>query len=329
MTRQWIRECRLTVEGGGSALDLSGLRIRFYITKDPLQRTNFLDATITNISKETANRLLGKEFSTVRLSAGYRGAAAEIFVGNIIQVRHGRENPTDTYLNIIARDGDKAYNFAVVNKTLKAGSTGKDVYDELLKVMKPFDIVEGFVTEKLKELKFIRPVVLWGDAKNHLRWLAGTVNGFWSIQDGKLDLIHKDEEKPGDTVVINAQTGMIGMPEQTFDGILVRALINPRIALLRQIKINNASIQMAKFDLSWNGNGGGGNPGPSNGGGDAGINNPIGKNAWLPDLAADGVYRVWKIDWQGDTRGNPWYMDLWCLKRGESRIPIKLTPYGG
>lgn len=34
-------------------------------------------------------------------------------------------------------------------------------------------------------------------------------------------------------------------------------------------------------------------------------------------IAADGVYIVKAIDYTGETRGQPWYMDLMCFARGE------------
>jgi hypothetical protein len=33
----------------------------------------------------------------------------------------------------------------------------------------------------------------------------------------------------------------------------------------------------------------------------------------LPSVAADGAYKVLGISYEGDSRGNPWYMDLTCL----------------
>lgn len=309
MARQWIRSVHLTAEGGSGKIDLSTLRIRFDVEQDTLQSPNVLDATITNVSKQTGKRFIDGEFKKVTLSAAYEENEAVIFEGNIIQSRYGRETPTETYLNLRCGDGDKAYNFSVVKKTLGSGSTGRDVYNALLDSMKPLDIAQGFVTEALAKLKFPRPVVLYGNTKDMLRTLAHSVDATWSIQNGKLDMVGKQETKPGDTVVLNAATGMIGMPEQTAGGIIVRALINPQIAVSRKIKLNNSSIQMAKYDASFFGD--------------------I-KNAKLPSLDADGLYKVLKIKWQGDTRGNAYYMTLWCIAQsGGGWVPTNLIPYLG
>ncbi|MGC8165472.1 hypothetical protein ACP3WT_28400, partial [Salmonella enterica] len=62
-----------------------------------------------------------QEFTRIVLQAGYAGNYGIIFDGSVKQVRRGRENQTDTYLDITAADGDSAYNFAVVNTSLAAG----------------------------------------------------------------------------------------------------------------------------------------------------------------------------------------------------------------
>lgn len=120
MAQQWLRYCKLTVAGGGDSVDLSQLRIRFQVTQHNLQSPNAADITITNLSDQTVKRIKG-EGTEVTLEAGYEENPGLIFKGQIIQKRSGRENPVDTYLNIIAQGGDQAYNHAVVSKTLAAG----------------------------------------------------------------------------------------------------------------------------------------------------------------------------------------------------------------
>ena len=46
-----------------------------------------------------------------------------IFRGSIKQVRKGRVNQKDSYLDITAADGDEAYNFSMAALTLAAGTT--------------------------------------------------------------------------------------------------------------------------------------------------------------------------------------------------------------
>ena len=309
MARQWIRAVHLTAEGGGGKIDLSTLRIRFTIQEHAIQSPATLNAIVTNVSKSTMRRFEAKEFTKVTLSAGYGENESVIFKGSIIYANSGRETPTETYLRLQCLDGDAAYNFGVVNKTLGAGATGKDQYDALLEAMKPFGIEKGHVTDAVAKLKFPRPLVMYGQVKDFLRTLAHSTDATWAIRQGKLDMVGKLETKPGDTVVLNAATGMIGMPERGQQGIVVRALLNPQIAVCRKIKLDNASINTAAFDATLLGQ--------------------I-KSSLVPDLDSDGLYKVLKLETEGDTRGNAFYMTMWCVAlSGGGWTPTNLIPYLG
>lgn len=234
MGEQYIRNWSLTVDGNSGGLEFGNLRCRFHIMKARSSGQITWRPRLRTCRRRPPKRLLDKEFSKVSLSAGYRGNATEIFNGQIYQIRYGRETPTDTYLTINAQDGGRGYKYAAVNKTLKSGSTGRDVYNALAEAMKPYDIVQGEVSKKLDELKFPRPVVLFGNARRHLRWLAGTIEGMWWIQDGKLDLMHKDRVERRPSCRCECLDRHDRAPEQTQNGIIVRALINPRIAVLQR-----------------------------------------------------------------------------------------------
>ncbi|MBU9534734.1 hypothetical protein KTE49_30340, partial [Burkholderia multivorans] len=124
--QQFVRKVSLIIGfDSGEALDLSELRIVFRVQRGDLQTPNSARIRVYNVSATTARRAQ-KEFTRVVLQAGYEGNYGIIFDGQIKQVRRGRESQTDTFLDITAADGDSAYNFAVVNTTLAAGSVATD-----------------------------------------------------------------------------------------------------------------------------------------------------------------------------------------------------------
>lgn len=306
MTRQWIRECKLTVEGAGSEIDVSEMRLRFRITQDELQRPNVGDFIVTNLSDATADKIQ-KEGAKVTFSAGYEGESRAIFKGEIIQKRKGRENPVDTYLAILATSGDKAYNFAVVNKTLAAGSTYRDQVDATLEAMKPYGITAGYIAD-LGTKKMPRGRALFGMARDRLREIALATKTSWSIQDDKLQILENDKTLPGAAIVLNSRTGMIGMPVQTIGGIMVRCLLNPTIRPGSKVQIDQASIQQAQFSPN---------------------HTAEAQKAMIPSLATDGFYKVLVVEHHGDTRGNPFYTDIICLRAdGQGPIPFGLAARG-
>lgn len=290
MTRQWIREFGLSIETSGGTVDVSKLRGRFSVRYLTVQSPNSAEIIVTNLAESTA-QLIKKEGQKVTLTAGYEDGYAIIFSGNIIQKRVGRENPVDTYLAIVATDGDRAYNFATMSKTLAAGSTFKDQVDAVLEAMKPYGVTKGFISD-LGSQKMPGPRVLFGMARDVMRDIATSTGAAWTIENGKLDVVKANETKPGDIVVLNSTTGMIGRPVQTFDGIIARMLLNTRIKPNTKIKIDESSIDAAAFSTT--------------------VQGALGNENLKTGIATDGIYKVVVVEHHGDSRGNPWYTEVVC-----------------
>lgn len=299
MTRQWIRQCTLIV-GGGTATDFSNLRIRFEVRQATTQAPGHANITITNPSKETANAV--KEYDTVILQAGYPGNLATIFEGEVVQKRYGRENPTDTYLHLLAKEGSKAYSYAVISKTLPAGHTFRDQVDACLEALKPFGIVAGYIAD-LGAAKMPRGRALFGMVREQLRTICQSTGTHWRITGTKLEIIKDGEGRPGSVVVLNSRTGLVGMPAQTFNGIEARCLLNPEIKPSTLVQIDEASIQRQAISLNYG----------------AGA-----QNFNIPSIDTDGIYKLYEVTHHGDTRGTDWYTDMIGIaKDGKSPIPAR------
>src|SRR5262249_12436027 len=157
-----------------------------------------------------------KEFTRVVLQAGYTGNKGVIFDGNIKQIISGRESGTDTFIDIVAGDGDRAYNFAIVNTTLTAGATQLDQVNACSVPMAAKGVLKGYVGNMSTE-RLPRGKVLYGNARDFLRTIASTTDTQFSIQNGKTTFVGVKTYLPGEAVVINSVTGMIGTPQQTND----------------------------------------------------------------------------------------------------------------
>ncbi|MBB4017389.1 hypothetical protein GGR16_002418 [Chelatococcus caeni] len=306
MAKQWLREIRLKVGSNSQEIDVSQMRIKFVVRHWELQTPAHSDIIIYNLSDETANRIK-KEFTTVSLEAGYRENFGLIFRGEVKQIRKGRENPVDTYLAILAANADRAYNYAVVNKTLAAGHTFRDQVETCIQAMKPYGVQVGHIAD-LGSQKMPRAASLFGMARDVLRRVCFATNMSWSIQNDRLQIVPNREAAPGEAIVLNSRTGMIGLPVQTIDGILVRCLLNPQIVPGKRVKIDQASVQEARFNPSFT----------------AEVH-----NAMIPSTADDGLYKVLAVDHIGDTRGQPWYSDLTCIRAdGQGPLPLGLAQRG-
>ncbi|KAF1003693.1 MAG: hypothetical protein GAK36_00201 [Pseudomonas sp.] len=300
---QYLRQISLKIGNDQQALDLSDLRIRFSVRRGDLKTPNSADIRVYNVSDKTA-QLAQKEFERVVLQAGYAGNYGVIFDGTIKQVRRGRESQTDTYLDITAADGDSAYNFAVVNTSLAAGSTPDDHLKAALQSMASRGITAG-ESATLSANKLPRGKVMFGMTRDYLDVLGKNQDVSWSFQDGQLTLIPNTAYLPGEAVVINSATGMVGLPEQTQNGITVKMLLNPGVRIGRRLQINNASIQQMRYGLAIGDQ-------PSNAMAQVSVH-----------LDADGFYRSIVVNHSGDSRGNEWYTDVICLAI-DATIPLSL-----
>jgi hypothetical protein len=291
---QYLRKCTLLVANDTEALDLSELRITFQVQQSDVETPNSALIRVYNLAPETLTRV-ENEFTRVILQAGYENDSfGIIFEGSIKQTRRGRFIGPDSFLDILAADGDEAYNQATVNETLAAGTTSDQVLQRLAAAM---GLPVGYAPD-LPPNALQRGKAMYGLARWYLRDFAQTYQLRWSIQRGQLVLVPMTGYVPGQAVVLNKFTGLIGVPEVTPGGICVRALLNPQIRVGSLIQLNSNDITGALL---------GGN-----------LLYTPGRLESLPGLLPkvindDGFYRVLVSEYVGDTRGEPWYSELTCL----------------
>jgi len=292
--RQYLRKSSLVVAPaqGGEGLDLSNFKFKFHIRQADLQTPNGAFVRVYNLSPVTISRI-ENEYTRLVLQVGYvNGEYGVVFDGDLQYKFRGRENATDTYLDLIAADGDLAYNNAFVNTTLADGSTQRQQVDTAVSAMRATgEVNKGYITDLPKE-QLPRGKVLFGLARDVMRNVATSAGVTWSIQNRFVQVVRPEAYLPDEAVVLTAATGLIGMPEQSINGINVRCLINPRLKVGGRIKLDNESIQHYNFGIS--------------------LGAQV-TNAFVPNKSNDGLYRVLVIEHHGDTRGNEWYSELICV----------------
>lgn len=300
---QWIRKFELII-GTDNPINLSELHCKFETRHADLQTPNTCDIRAYNLSDDTVNAIFAatekpsanQNGQNLIIKAGYENANyGNIFSGELIQTRIGRESPVDTYVDLLAHDGDTAYIYGAVNTTLAAGATVADQISVIAKGFEQYGITfdAKSIPDNLRNQKSNRGVALYGPCSKLLNELAESYGFTYSIQNGTLQIVNYDTSLGGEAVVLNSATGLIGLPEQTLGGVMVRCLINPKIRVGGLVEVNQRSIQQIRLDPAF---GGEARQGPL-----------------IPGLAADGIYRVWAIDHQGDTRGQEWYSTLTCF----------------
>ncbi|MFX5521438.1 hypothetical protein ABTD78_19460, partial [Acinetobacter baumannii] len=96
---------------------------------------------------------------------------------------------------------------------------------------------------------------------------------------------------------------MIGLPEQTQNGITVKMLLNPYVKISQLIRLDNKSIQRYEYSLNTL---------------QQAQNFRVGQQAKIQD---DGFYYVMTAEHHGDTRGQDFYTDVICLAADVTVLP--------
>ncbi len=274
----FLRKIELKIgDNAGDGLDFSTLRIQFNVTKKDSATPNSAQITIFNVAQSTVAQVQ-KEFDTVYLSAGYVDNCAAIFHGTIQKVIFARENGTDGLLTIAAGDGDVAHNFAVINKTLAAGATQKDVIAAAGAEYEKNGTPAGYAAD-VQTRTLPRGKVMFGMARDFMQSGAKNSNCDFSVQDGKTQFVKENGALPDEAFVLNSATGLVGSPVQTTDGVQCTCLLNPRLKI-------GSVVQIAQKDVTES------------------------IDAESAALAADGYYRIYSLDFNGDTHGNDWYCNF-------------------
>jgi hypothetical protein len=286
-------------------MDLSELHVTFSVNQQPWGSPSSLDCMIYNISNELINELILKQYTRIRLEAGYHSPQSRygvLFDGNVFYTQRRNLNPTDSALRVVANHYDKTFTEAVMNTTLPAGSKAEDRYAACIASFKDIGVTKG-ESAKLPQEPSPRGRTMVGPTMDVLRDLTHSDNLTCNIDKGKLNTIQNDQylNAGSDAFVLNSETGLIGVPQQELGaGLTIRSLLNPLIRPLVRVHVKEEDV--ARFAV----------PDPK-GSATAGI--AADPEAWQKlDLTArmrsDGFYRAFTVSHTGDNRGTPWYSDI-------------------
>jgi len=313
VSQQYLRNCSLVVaDPSGKGIELGALRVVFEVRRGDTQTPNTCDCRVYNLSTNTSNQLRyrgASEFTQLCLKVGYQEQPlAQIFYGSIKQVRQGREDQKNSYIAITAADGDEPYNFAPIAMTLAAGHTPLQGVQSILANMAAFanagsptgasggqPITQGLMPT-FDPNQAIRGRVFFGSNRDEMRDFAKNQGCNWWIDNGQLTVVPLTSYIATNPILITPSTGLIGVPEQTQNGLMVRVLINPAIKIGHVIKLDSSDINQLRLGVDSQSNVSNSNLSQSQ-----------------AKLNGDGLYYVMRAEHFGDTRGTSWYTDLTCL----------------
>jgi hypothetical protein len=294
------RRCRIIVsDDNGSGIDITNLHITFNVVKTYLMDMQYSIINIYNVNRDTESFVI-RQGSIVTIEAGYEGANfSEIFTGDIIQSFGFNENGVDFVLRIIAVDSDRFLNEGFINFSMEKGITQRQALENIAaKAAVPSQI--NNISDGLSKSTLPRGKVFFGMAKDYMQQIAKSSNATLYMDNGQVNII-KATDPPDDRIFkLTPKSGLIGVPQQTEMGIKGKALLIPQIRVNRSIQIDNEYIQERQLAVG----------------------------TLQTMLDSQGVYRIAKTTYIGDTRGNDWYVEFEAMTQA-GYVPAMLQNADG
>lgn len=266
--------------GDGQSLDVSSLRCKFEIVKSYFNCDNRCILSIYNLNVEDEAKII-KNAQKIYIEAGYSGSTyGKIYEGHIFQVFRGKEKGTDYILSIVAFDSPSYSLYNVTNTTLIAQASLRDAVNTITK-----NINQGQITDKISEIKYPRGKILFGGSNVLLEQIKKSESLAYYIDDGQVNLINVDDAYPGEIIELSPESGLIDAPSQIQEGITCTCLLNPHLKLNGLFHIDNSKVQGMQMELG----------------------------QYQVPLDSEGIYRIIKMVYRGDTRGDNWQIDITAL----------------
>lgn len=238
--RQFNRAYRLEIGNSSQSVVIDNLQISFSIEKTITDEPNTCKIEIYNLTTSNRNLLANKVFNKVSLSAGYNEPRL-IFTGEINSTHTTRQD-LDFISVIECGDGQTDYTKSKIYATLKAGVKDSDIVNLCLKNMTSR---QGAV-DLPKDKALPRCKVLAGDVKEYLKHVALNNDADYHVLDGRLNVLPKN--KVLDYIsgfILSQETGLIGAPEKTDDGLKIKCLLNPNLNIGSLVRVKSI---MSEYD---------------------------------------------------------------------------------
>lgn len=287
-TRLWSRRVTIVVGGTeivnsraleGGPIQIGGVpagnfSVRFSITRTLQSAANTATVEILNLGEQTRGAMQ-KRGEPFLIQAGYLDAEGGLFSGQV-EFASSTNTGTEVVTRVQGADGLRAMR-APLSVSLGEGSTLSDL---ITKIAEQMGVSAAKALAKIRQGQFsaglqafANGMALSGDARTELDHLGQTYRFDWSIQDGELVLLRRDDATDESAPLVSPTTGLVRSPETAVDSkrpgrhvLKVQSLLNPAIRPGRKVQIESSF--------------------------------------------AAGVYKVESVSHTGDTSGEAWYTDF-------------------
>lgn len=227
-------------ENGNKTIIEPPFTIEFDIIRNDFSSNNLGSIRIYNLSKENRNRIRKDQrqfdiIQSVILKAGYEGQTSEIMNMTISRAWSIREG-NNFITQIQCTDGGTATINSYIDKTFPSGTDQRDVLIQIGRSLQDQRIALGAVSNQYAGQKLTRANAYSGSTLELLNQISG---GASFIDNSVLHILKDNENILEQTLVINAETGLLGTPIREFQYVNFEMLFEPRVNVGRLIKLES------------------------------------------------------------------------------------------
>lgn len=236
IVRQFGRVIQLNIGNAQQSLVYNNLKITFDVTKTISSEPNDANITIYNLNQNSRNLITSKVYDLVELFVSYRDDDLRMIFKGEIKTVENENSGLDIITKLKCSDGGQAYTEKVLIKTVAAGQKDSDALNDSAK---SFGILKSDV-DLPNDKVLPRGRVFFSDVRDVMDKIGLNNDADWSIQDNQLVVVPKNKAIRNDEgYVISSNTGMIGSPQKTDQGLEVITLCNPRFKIGSLIRVES------------------------------------------------------------------------------------------
>jgi hypothetical protein len=211
----------------------AGLDVQFEVEKSDKREPNTAQIKIFNLNEDHQKELEELDGVPAKLEAGYRDNISTIFSGVLREASSIREGADDV-TTISSGDGERNHRQARVNRSFAPGTPVRNV---IRFVAQRTGVGLGNLEEQLTGIRledagdvFKNGVTVSGNAFRELAILLKSTDRDFSVQDGVLQILRRNQALTGTAILLNANTGLIDSPSISSDGVVrARTLMIPDV----------------------------------------------------------------------------------------------------
>lgn len=233
----------------GLGVQLNNLDCVFHVKKNRKPEPNTCELKIFNLSEATRHLLSTPKKLVLRLEAGYPGAVAQLFLGEV-RSAHSYKEGSDVITEVSTGDSEKELQTSRI-----ALSIGPKVPSNvaLTAIARSLGVGLGNVPIAAAKLAakgqaFFGPgTAIYGHAAEMLTDFCRSADLDWWIDDGVLVIVDRGKALEGLAVLLASDTGLVGSPTIDNKGLVTaKALIQPDLRPGHKVAFDTLTLKASQ-----------------------------------------------------------------------------------